>query len=685
MFSSLLIANRGEIAVRVIRTARRLGLHTIAVYSEADRDALHVRQADTAIEIGPAGARESYLNVDRIVQAAQRTGAQAIHPGYGFLSESAHFAQACDRAGIAFVGPPAHAIRAMGSKSAAKNLLGASGVPLTPGYHGENQETTLLASEAGRIGYPVMIKASAGGGGKGMRRVDRPEDFAQALAACQREAFAAFGSQDVLLEKFIVQPRHIEIQVFADTHGHVVHLFERDCSVQRRHQKVVEEAPAPGMTPALRAAMGNAAVAVARAVGYVGAGTVEFIVPGAQALGASPGGPQFFFMEMNTRLQVEHPVTECITGHDLVEWQLRVAAGEPLPCTQEQLSIRGHALEARVYAEDPDQGFLPCVGTLAHLRTPPASAHVRWDAGVEAGDTVGASYDPMIGKLITWDLDRDRARRRMREALSAMHIVGVASNVEFLTRLIDAPSFSAAQLDTGLIERDAASLAPHADPPATECWLLAGLAHLQAQRADLADPWARADSWRLNAVAARPLRLAWHAPARQDERALRVTVRGADRLLELDGKAYSCRVQSAEAGPAGGLLRVAVNAGFGGHAMVGDVVRHQGAWHVFYSGRHAVFTVRDALDDAGGAGAHIDAEENEVRAPMPGRVATLLVAAGTRVARGTPLLVVEAMKMEHTVRAPRNGVLASFAVKPGDQVKLGERLAEFAGDTQAPS
>src|SRR5512138_352971 len=417
MFEKILIANRGEIACRVIRTARRLGIRTVAVHPEADANARHVRLADEAVAIGPAAARESYLSVPRILEAARATGAQAIHPGYGFLSENAEFAEACARAGIAFVGPPAAAIRAMGSKSAAKALMEKAGVPLTPGYHGDNQDPAFLAKEAKRIGYPVLIKASAGGGGKGMRRVDAPEDFEAALAACRREAAQAFGDDRVLLERYVLRPRHVEIQVFGDRHGNCLHLFERDCSVQRRHQKVLEEAPAPGMTPERRAAMGAAAVAAAKAIGYVGAGTVEFI--------ADQAGT-FHFMEMNTRLQVEHPVTEMITGLDLVEWQLRVAAGEPLPMAQEQLRIRGHALEARIYAEDPDRGFLPSTGKLIHLAPPAESLHVRVDTGVAQGDEITPYYDPMIAKLIVWDETRDLALARMLQALANYRIVGVA-------------------------------------------------------------------------------------------------------------------------------------------------------------------------------------------------------------------------------------------------------------------
>src|SRR5712671_1103124 len=451
MFDKLLIANRGEIACRIQRTARRLGVATVAVYSDADAEALHVRAADEAVRIGPAAARDSYLRGDALIAAALKSGAQAIHPGYGFLSENAPFAADCARAGLVFVGPPPAAIRAMASKSAAKALMQETGVPLVPGYHGEDQSPALLQREADRIGYPVLIKASAGGGGKGMRRVDGAADFAAALASCQREASASFADARVLVEKYLLQPRHIEIQVFTDTHGNGVYLFERDCSVQRRHQKVLEEAPAPGMEPKRRARMGAAALAAAKAVGYVGAGTVEFI--------AEPGG-QFFFMEMNTRLQVEHPVTEMITGLDLVEWQLRVASGEPLPLRREQLEINGHALEARIYAEDPDRGFLPSIGRLAYLSPPLETDHVRVDTGVEQGDEITPHYDPMIAKLIVWGADRKQALARMRRALAQYRVVGVSNNINFLSRLVALPSFANAELDTGLIEREQGLLFP---------------------------------------------------------------------------------------------------------------------------------------------------------------------------------------------------------------------------------
>src|SRR6476661_1322229 len=466
MFSKILIANRGEIACRVAATARRLGVKTVAVYSEADVNARHVALCDESVPVGPAPAKESYLRADKIIAAALASGAQAVHPGYGFLSENAGFARAWADAGIAFIGPPASAIDAMGSKSAAKSLMEKAAVPLVPGYHGEQQDPDFLQGQADAIGYPVLLKASAGGGGKGMRIVERSEDFKAALASCKREAISSFGDDKVLLEKYLTRPRHIEIQVFADSLGNCVYLFERDCSVQRRHQKVLEEAPAPGMPPERRRAMGEAAVAAARAVGYVGAGTVEFI--------ANQDG-SFYFMEMNTRLQVEHPVTEMITGQDLVEWQLRVACGEPLPLAQAELAIHGHALEARIYAENPDNNFLPSIGTLRHLRMPEAvsfslgenpahPAPVRIDSGVRAGDAISPFYDPMIAKLIVWGRDREEALALMANALTHYQVVGLTTNIGFLKRLVESVPFAGADLDTGLIERNQDLLfpAPHA-------------------------------------------------------------------------------------------------------------------------------------------------------------------------------------------------------------------------------
>jgi 3-methylcrotonyl-CoA carboxylase alpha subunit len=660
MFRKILIANRGEIACRVIKTARRMGVRTVAVFSEADANARHTRLADQAVLIGPPPARESYLVVERIIAAAKQTGAEAIHPGYGFLSENEDFADACAAAGIVFIGPPADAIRAMGSKSAAKALMEKAPVPLVPGYHGKDQHEKLLQKEADRIGYPVLLKPSAGGGGKGMRIVNAASELADALASCKREALSSFGDDQVLVEKYVTRPRHIEIQVFADTHDHCVYLFERDCSVQRRHQKVLEEAPAPGMTQARRQQMGEAAVAAARAVGYVGAGTVEFI--------ADQDG-RFYFMEMNTRLQVEHPVTEMITGQDLVEWQLRVAAGEPLPLTQEQLAIRGHALEARIYAEDPDRGFLPSTGRLIHLAPPPESLHVRVDTGVEQGDEITPYYDPMIAKLIVWDQTRDLALQRMLMALAQYRIVGVANNVEFLARLVACPAFAGADLDTGLIERERPFLFPEARDAPDQAYLVAALATLlreeaEARRADGSDahsPWRLTDGWRLNSHAER--RLVFRA----GEHERTVVVGYGDGAYEL-GLGEAKVPARGELG-ANGTLRVEL----GGLRLDTSVIVSGEKRHVFLDGRSYQLARIDPLhqvDEGQGA-------EGGLVAPMPGKVIAWLAQPGTDVAKGAPLLILEAMKMEHTITAPAAGRLTAFRFNVGEQVTEGAELVEF--------
>lgn len=664
MFRKILIANRGEIACRVIKTARAMGVATVAVYSEADANARHVRLADEAVLIGPPAAAQSYLVAERILEVAKQTGAEAIHPGYGFLSENDEFAEACAREGIVFIGPPASAIRAMGLKSASKALMEQANVPLTPGYHGDNQDSAFLAEQAAKIGYPVLIKASAGGGGKGMRRVDAAADFEGALASCKREARNAFGDDDVLVEKYILQPRHIEIQVFGDTHGNCVYLFERDCSVQRRHQKVLEEAPAPGMTAERRAAMGKAAVDAAKAVGYVGAGTVEFI--------ATQDG-HFYFMEMNTRLQVEHPVTEMITGLDLVEWQLRVASGEPLPLNQEQLEINGHAMEARIYAEDPDRGFLPSTGRLVHLSPPPSTDYVRVDTGVEQGDEISPHYDPMIAKLIVWGADRRQALDRMRQALAQYRIVGVSNNVDFLARLVAVPSFANALLDTGLIEREQALLFPPAGDVPVEVWQLAALAELlreqrlsqkkAMQSEDPDSPWRKLDGWRLNGRAGR--RLVFRAGEAAQEVGVEVVA---------DGYRLTVGEQSIVArGTLGPDSELQVQ--LGERRLHAAVVASNERRHVFFGGRAWPLAVIDTLH-VGGAG---DEVEGGLRAPMPGKVIALAVEPGTQVEKGAPLLVLEAMKMEHTINAPRKGIVKAFRFAPGDQVTDGAELLDFEG------
>ena len=665
MFTKILIANRGEIACRVIKTARRMGIRTVAVYSAADATARHVRLADEAVLIGPAPARESYLVAERILDAAKKTGAQAVHPGYGFLSENEAFAEACAAAGIAFIGPPVAAISAMGSKSAAKSLMEKAGVPLVPGYHGDKQDAAFLEQEAGRIGYPVLIKASAGGGGKGMRIVGKAADFAAALASCKREAASSFADDKVLIEKYLVRPRHIEIQVFGDTQGNCVYLFERDCSVQRRHQKVLEEAPAPGMTAERRAAMGKAAVEAAKAVGYVGAGTVEFI--------AEQDG-RFYFMEMNTRLQVEHPVTEMITGLDLVEWQLRVAAGEPLPLEQEQLGLRGHALEARIYAEDPDKGFLPSTGRLIHLAPPAESLNVRIDTGVEEGDEITPHYDPMIAKLIVWDADRERALARMLQSLAQYRVVGVASNVDFLSRLVACPAFANADLDTGLIERERAFLFPEGVEAPAEVFLVAALAELLREEegartaavagADPHSPWHLRDGWRLNASHRRAL-LFRHG---ETEKAVSVGYVRGGYALELDGIATPARGERT----GHSMLRIEL----GGMRLPATVIASGEKRHVFLHGRAWQLACVDPLYHAGeGVG-----EGGGLAAPMPGKVISLIAQPGSAVAQGAPLLILEAMKMEHTIAAPAKGTLKAFRYGVGDSVAEGAELVDFEAE-----
>jgi 3-methylcrotonyl-CoA carboxylase alpha subunit len=662
MIKRLLIANRGEIACRVIRTARRLGLLTIAVYSEADAHALHVALADEAWPIGPAPARDSYLKIDAVIEAARRSAADAIHPGYGFLSENAGFADACAAAGIMFIGPPPNAIRAMGSKSASKDLMARAGVPLVPGYHGADQDPAVLAKAAEAIGYPVLIKASAGGGGKGMRVVEAAADLDEALSAARREAEASFGDPLLLIEKYMLRPRHIEMQVFADRHGNCIHLFERDCSIQRRYQKVVEEAPAPGMTQQRRAAIGAAAVAAARAVDYVGAGTVEFIAPG------DGGADDFYFMEMNTRLQVEHPVTEAITGFDLVEWQIRVADGETLPLAQDQVVARGHAIEARLYAEDPARDFLPQPGRLDHVAFPADAAGVRVDAGVRSGDAVPREYDPMIAKLIAWGATRAEAIARLSRALSDTEIAGVRTNRGFLAAIVGHPAFAAAEIDTGFIARHRADLLPPPAPAGARILALATLARLLAERraseaaaagtADPHSPWAAVDGWRLN-------REAWQECLWRDGEAT-VAVRArfgrAGFVLSLPG-GVGVAADGALA-PDGTLL-----ASLDGVRSTARVVRRGDIVTVFDRGAEHLLTLIDPLAAAAG-----EAAAGKLTAPMPGRISAVRVSPGERVARGHALIVVEAMKMEHTITAPAAGVVGAVHYRVGDLVEEGAEL-----------
>jgi 3-methylcrotonyl-CoA carboxylase alpha subunit len=663
MFKRILIANRGEIACRVIRTARRFAIETVAVYSDADAAALHVASADRAVRIGPPAPSESYLSIDAIIAAAKATGAEAIHPGYGFLSENAAFAEACAKAGIVFIGPPASAIRAMGSKSAAKALMEKAKVPVVPGYHGDKQEPAFLAKEAERIGYPVLIKAVAGGGGKGMRRVDKASEFAEALDGAKREAKGAFKDDAVLVEKYVERPRHVEIQVFADTKGNAVYLFERDCSVQRRHQKVLEEAPAPGLPEKTRKAMGEAAVAAAKAIGYTGAGTVEFIY----------GGGQFFFMEMNTRLQVEHPVTEIVTGLDLVEWQFRVAAGEALPLKQEDLRIKGHAIEARLYAEDPGKDFLPATGRLAHLALPASDPKgpVRIDTGVRQGDTVSIHYDPMIAKIIAWGEDRGAALRRMASMLEQIRVAGLATNRDFLHAVVTHPAFAKGDVHTGFIAEHRAALLPIGEKLPERVLALAALQAVLTNRAETAaraaassdpfSPWHRSDGWRLNDDSWSHFRFAEGG----HEHAVTVHYRKGGYLFDLPGGSIAVTgTMSAD-----GTLS----------ARIGETVCHGAAVRVgndltIYEGGKSW---RLAIVDPLAAVADVEAGVESLTAPMPGKIIALKIEAGAKVERGQALLVMEAMKMEHTIRAPADGVVEKIHYKVGEQVDEGVELIHF--------
>jgi 3-methylcrotonyl-CoA carboxylase alpha subunit len=663
MFKKILIANRGEIACRVAATARRMAIQTVAVYSDADADAQHVRACDEAVHIGGSAPKDSYLRWEKIIAAAKATGAQAIHPGYGFLSENEEFAQACAGAGLVFIGPPASAIKAMGLKAESKQLMEKAGVPLVPGYHGSDQDAALLKREADRIGYPVLIKASAGGGGKGMRAVEKSEDFEAALASCKREAISSFGDDAVLVEKYAQRPRHIEIQVFGDSHGNYVYLFERDCSVQRRHQKVLEEAPAPGMTEAMRKQMGEAAVAAARAVNYVGAGTVEFIVEQ-----RSDGSMNFFFMEMNTRLQVEHPVTEAITGLDLVEWQLRVASGEKLPLAQEQLHLHGHAIEARICAESPDNNFLPATGTLHVYGLPPSVSFerglVRVDAGVREGDVISPFYDSMIAKLIVHGDTREQALARLDEALAQVHIVGLSTNVQFLRHVVHSQSFAEADLDTALIPREQAVLF-HQEKiglPAAAAAAVA-LSLLEEKALETADPFSRRDGWRSHGVAMRRFEFEFHGePAKAEltylhDGALRLAVGGEEGLLVFAREGQ------------------AVTLAFGGQRLTARLYRRGETVHVFARQGATQITVIDLLAHAGEA----HGEAGRLTAPMPGKVVSFAVKAGDKVSKGQALAVMEAMKMEHTIAAPADGVVQELLYAPGDQVTEGAELLKMAG------
>ncbi|MFK0386146.1 acetyl/propionyl/methylcrotonyl-CoA carboxylase subunit alpha [Agrobacterium sp. NPDC090273] len=657
MFSKILIANRGEIACRIIRTARKMGITTVAVYSEVDRNAMHVAMADEAFEIGSAPARSSYLDGDKIIEVAQKSGAQAIHPGYGFLSENAGFAAACTGAGLVLIGPPAAAIIAMGGKSEAKALMAKAGVPVVPGYHGDEQGPETLQAEADGIGYPVLIKASAGGGGKGMRVAKKRKEFAAELAGAKREALAAFGDDRMLIEKYLSRPRHVEVQIFADAYGNCVSLFERDCSIQRRHQKVIEEAPAPGLSDSLRTRMYAAAIAAARAIDYRGAGTIEFLLD-------SSG--DFYFMEMNTRLQVEHPVTEFITGLDLVEWQIRVADGQALPDEWTELRIKGHAIEARIYAEDPSHEFLPSTGTVSHLKFPDQSPHLRIDSGIEAGDIISVHYDPMIAKLIVWDTDRPSAVNRMRLALEKLAVAGVTNNAAFLAKIIGLEAFENAKLDTGFITRNEGALFSLDEPTQSELataalgLLLVRTNRVASDKTDPYSPWNVLTAFRMNA----PARQTLHFKVDGQELMLAVT-HGADTLLlDIGGKKVMISGRLTE----DGLLR----------ATIGD--RQESAYFfsgdhthdLFIRGRHFRVCECELADDETSS-----QPSGGLEAPMPGLVRSVFVKKGAKVKAGEALVVMEAMKMEHTIRAPSNGRVTAFNCAEGDMVEAGKVLFDF--------
>ena len=632
MFTKILIANRGEIACRIIQTAKKMGIKTVAVYSDADRNSLHVSQADEAIHIGPSPSTESYLVIEKIIQAALSSGAQAIHPGYGFLSENADFCRQCDANNLIFIGPPVEAILAMGSKSAAKNIMAKANVPLVPGYHGEDQSTAILKQSADEMGYPVLLKAAAGGGGKGMRAVYQADEFDQALAAAKREAKSSFNDEIMLVEKYLQQPRHVEIQVFCDQHSNAVHLFERDCSLQRRHQKVIEEAPAPGMTEELRQRMGEAAIRAARSIDYQGAGTVEFLLD-------SSG--EFFFMEMNTRLQVEHPVTEMISGQDLVEWQLRVANGEPLPCTQDQLTLKGHAFEARIYAEDPEHDFLPSTGKLTVLQAPLETAHVRIDSGVIEGDEISVFYDPMITKLVVWDIDRERALQRLTQALSEYNIAGVTTNIPFLYNLASSQAFRHGDVNTGFIEEHEDEIfhrrqedLDYAAPMAAQAILAArkeSSQDLAEQSNDPNSPWHLVNHWRVSD----------NSPQRTN-----ITIGTEQVEVITDSSALPANIK---------------------------VVSDENGFNLFTP--NGVFHCAKTQPDLG-----LDQDQTSsgtLTAPMNGTVVTLLVDIGATVAKGETLLVMEAMKMEHTIAAPSDGKVSEFFYQPGELVDGGAELLAF--------
>jgi len=659
MFEKILIANRGEIACRIVKTAKRMGIRTVAVFSDADRRALHVKQADEAIHIGASASKESYLVAEKIIQAALKTGAQAIHPGYGFLSENAEFAKLCHDNQLAFIGPPISAIEAMGSKSAAKTIMGDAEVPLVPGYHGDDQDPALLKKSADDMGYPVLLKAVAGGGGKGMRQVWNADEFEPALKQAKSESLASFNDDKMLVEKYLTQPRHVEVQVFCDQHGNGVYLFERDCSIQRRHQKIIEEAPAPNLAAGLREKMGKAALRAAQAISYQGAGTVEFLLD-------TDGS--FYFMEMNTRLQVEHPITEMITGQDLVEWQLRVASGEHLPAKQNELSITGHAFEARIYAEDPDNEFLPTAGHLTHLETPIESSHVRVDTGVIQGDEVSPFYDPMIAKLIVWDEDRSRALSRLAHALTDYRISGVTTNIQFLYNLATSSAFMNAELDTGFIEKHQNALFDQTQSDLDNNLTLISLFLILNQATSSAtSPWESSNAWRLN---------------QPNMHSHEIEIQGKQYLLSsqesgsAENRFFEVTSSNATLRASGELEGSVLSAEINGHRQQATVTFHDDTYTLFTEhGALDFLLVKPDLGEDDGASAGGD-----FTAPMNGTIVDVLVENGAQVADGDALIIMEAMKMQHTIHAPSAGTVSELFFAKGDMVDGGAELLTFEAE-----
>lgn len=663
MFNKILIANRGEIACRIIRTLNRLGIQAVAIYSDEDRDALHVKMADEAHHIGASTSLESYLNIDAVLSAAKKSGANAIHPGYGFLSENAEFAEQCAAAGIVFIGPQPTAIRAMGEKDTAKKIMEKANIPVIPGYHGEDQSPAALLTQAKKMGYPVLIKAVAGGGGKGMRVVHCSEEFLEALNSAKREAKSSFKNDRVLLEKYISRPRHIEVQVFADRHGNTLHLFERDCSIQRRHQKVIEEATAPNISDEMRKQLGETAVTAAKAIHYEGAGTIEFLYDSSHQ--------RFYFMEMNTRLQVEHPVTEMITGIDLVEWQIRVAAGEKLPITQDQLTFHGHAIETRIYAEDPTKDFLPSTGRLLYFKTPEQNLHIRIDEGVAQNNQISIYYDPMIAKLIVWGETREIAINYLKQALEQFYIVGVATNIALLHAIINHPAFAQADLSTDFIEQFQEALLPKVETPSADIHALGAISFLLLQQRkthqlaaavpDCSSPWFMTDSFRMNSRSHQLVRL-WDG-----HQWLMISVSALFKGYQIDVNNQ----------------RFEINAHFESNDIICATMNHQtirlcvllinDVLHLFHQGKHFSFQ----LPSAEASASHVGDHANHLISPMPGTIINIHVNAGQKVQKGDRLIVIEAMKMEHTLYAPDNGIVTDVFYNAGDMINEGVELLTF--------